>query len=195
MRCRPSRTNSLNVVIALLVLVGLQQFGAAALIKGKALLAPLLIERAWSATLQAPGGVVRPWPWADTWPVAWLEMPRRRVSLPVLSGDSGNVLAFAPGHARASAPLGSTGLAVVGGHRDTHFAFLAEVGLGERLRIQLADGQWRDYRIAATRIVDTRVEAVQPQYLAEVILLVTCYPFNALTPNGPLRYVVRAVPA
>jgi sortase A len=27
------------------------------------------------------------------------------------------------------------------------------------------------------------------------LLLVTCYPFDALSANGPLRYVVTALPA
>ncbi len=191
---RQKKFRAIDALVLLLLLLGLQQGSEAALIKFKAVVAPVLIERAWHASVQEGGATMRPWPWADTWPVAWMELPGRNVSLPVLSGDSGNVLAFAPGYSRASAGLGTSGLAVIGGHRDTHFAFLEQVRLGERLRIQLADGHWRDYRIAATRVVDTRLEHVQPQRTAEVIELVTCYPFNALAPNGPLRYVVRAVP-
>jgi hypothetical protein len=104
-----------------LLLAGGQQLAAAGVIKAKAWLAPVLIERAWEESL-AKSGPVPPWPWADTWPVARLQVPAAGVNLLVLAGDSGNALAFGPGHARASAQPGQSGTVVIGGHRDTHFA-------------------------------------------------------------------------
>ena len=44
-------------------------------IHAKALLAQVLLERAFAASL-ATGGAVKPWSWADTWPVARIEVPR-----------------------------------------------------------------------------------------------------------------------
>ncbi|MCB1699092.1 MAG: hypothetical protein KDI34_22965, partial [Halioglobus sp.] len=102
----------------LLLLLGLQQLAGAALIKAKAWLAPVLIQTAWAQTLARGGEPVKPWSWADTWPVARLQAPAQGVELLVLAGDSGNALAFGPGHATASATLGAAGLAVIGGHRD-----------------------------------------------------------------------------
>lgn len=178
----------------LLVLLGLQQLGGAALIKAKAHLAPLLIEKAWAQTLAQGGEPVKPWSWADTWPVARLRAPAQDVERLVLSGDSGNALAFGPGHALASATLGSAGLAVIGGHRDTHFAFLRDLPIGALLQLELPDGRRRSYQVESTRIVDASRERLPTGLAEEVLLLVTCYPFVALQANGPLRYVVRATP-
>ena len=178
-----------------LLAAALWQGAGAALIHAKAWLAPLLIDHAWSRSLATGGAAVKPWPWADIWPVAKLRAPDQGVERMVLAGDSGNALAFGPGHAIASAPLGSAGLAVIGGHRDTHFAFLRNLRPGDLLELQLADGRWRRYRARAGRVVDARRERLQPQPGREALLLVTCYPFDAVFAGGPLRYAVRATPA
>ena len=190
---RRERSWRAGAAMLLLALAAYQACGAA-LIEAKAWLAPHLIQHAWETTLRQPGAVARPWPWADTWPVARLQVPAHGVDLPILAGDSGNALAFAPGHARSSADLGSDGLAVVGGHRDTHFAFLADVEPGQRARLQLPGGDWREYRVVGIRIADVRTETLQAQPGAESLLLVTCYPFASLRANGPLRYVVQLSP-
>ena len=178
----------------LLLLLGLQQLAGAALIKAKAWLAPVLIQTAWAQTLARGGEPVKPWSWADTWPVARLQAPAQEVELLVLAGDSGNALAFGPGHATASATLGAAGLAVIGGHRDTHFAFLRDLPVGALLRLELPDGRWRSYAVESSRVVDASRELLPTGLAEEVLLLVTCYPFDALQVNGPLRYVVRATP-
>ncbi len=182
-------------LLLLLLLAGLQQLAGAGLIKAKAWLAPVLIESAWEQSLLNSGEPVKPWPWADTWPVARLRVPAEDVDLPVLARDSGNALAFAPGHTLTSAALGSTGLAVIGGHRDTHFEFLRHLLPGVHLQLQLPDGSWRDYRVDNTAVADTRIQSLRRDEHREVLLLVTCYPFDALSANGPLRYVVTALPA
>ena len=181
-------------LVLTLLLLGCQQLGAAGVIKAKALLAPVLVERAWESSLGAGGSPIKPWPWADTWPVARLEAPDVGVNLLVLAGDSGNALAFGPGHSNASAQLGSAGLAVIGGHRDTHFAFLQKLQRGSLLKLQLTSGFWREYRVESIEVVDSRVQSLPRASPQERLLLVTCYPFDALLFNGPLRYVVAAVP-
>ena len=183
-----------QLLVLLLLLAGFQQLAGAGLIKAKAWLAPVLIERAWAESLLSSGKPVKPWPWSDTWPVARLRVPAEGVDLPVLAGDSGNALAFGPGHALASARLGSAGLAVIGGHRDTHFEFLRYLQPGVRLELQLPDGSWRDYRVDSATVADTRIQSLPLGEHQEVLLLVTCYPFDALSASGPLRYVVAALP-
>lgn len=178
----------------LLLLVALQQLGGAGVIHAKAWLAPLLMERAFAKSAARGGAAVRPWPWADTWPVAELQVPSMRISRMVLAGDSGNVLAFGPGHSAGSAPLGGSGESVIGGHRDTHFGFLEQVTPGTPVLLQLADGRGVHYRVVATEVVDTRRHALQTGVNETRLLLVTCYPFDALDSNGPLRYVVTAEP-
>ena len=178
-----------------LVLVAIQQFAGAGIIKAKAWLAPVLIERAWDHSSASGGAPVRPWPWADTWPVARLQVPSTDVDLLVLAGDSGNALAFGPGHATASARPGEAGTVVIGGHRDTHFAFLRDLAPGAAIRLQSVSGYSRAYRVEEAAIVDASMHELTAVTAGDRLLLVTCYPFDALRAGGNLRYVVVASPA
>ncbi|MDH3901506.1 MAG: class GN sortase [Gammaproteobacteria bacterium] len=193
---RRAGINRWSKLLALcLLLAGLHQLAAAGLIQAKAKLAPVLIERAWGQSLKLDGAPVKPWPWADTWPVARLAVPVLAVDLPVLAGDSGNVLAFGPGHALASAVPGSPGLTVIGGHRDTHFAFLENLPAGALVQLELPTGELRNYRAETLAVVNAEHNSLPLQSAAgESLLLVTCYPFGALRVGGPLRYVVHLVP-
>lgn len=191
---RPRLDSGRDLAVLCLLLLGMTQLAGAGVIQAKAWLAPVLIERAWQQALLGRGTAVKPWPWADTWPVARLSAAVQGVDLLVLAGDSGNALAFGPGHAQASAPLGSVGLAVVGGHRDTHFAFLQQLQPGDVLQLQLASGQLRQYRVQATRVVDAGRELLPLTTDYEELMLVTCYPFDSLLAGGSLRFVVSTLP-
>jgi sortase A len=176
---------------ALLIGLGAWQLGAAAKIQAKAWLAQVLLERAWAASLAGAEGV-RPWPWADTWPVARLQAPGLGVERIVLAGASGRTLAFGPGHMDGSAAPGAPGHSILSGHRDTHFRFLKDLAPGDALRVQGPDGAWRNYRVSATEVIDARHARLLPDDATPRLSLVTCYPFDAITPGGPLRYVVSA---
>ncbi|MEH6519193.1 MAG: class GN sortase [Halioglobus sp.] len=183
-------------LVILLLLGGLQQMASAGYIQAKAHLAQVLIGWSWQNSLAAGGTPQKPWPWADTWPIARLEVPQSSVDLYVLSGSAGHALAFGPGHEPASAKPGEPGLSLIGGHRDTHFSFLRDMNGGERFSLQLPSGERLDYRVSDVGIVDINRDPL-PVNLGEgeELLLVTCYPFDALVPGGPLRFVVRAQPA
>ena len=176
----------------LLAAAGLWQFGGGLWIYGKAWAAQVLIARAWAAA-EASGKAPPPWPWADTQPLARLVIPEFDVDEIVLAGASGRTLAFGPGHLDGTALPGMPGLAVVSGHRDTHFRFLEDVRRGTLIRIERKDGVWQDYRVVQTRVVNVETTRIartatgQPQ-----LLLTTCYPFDAVNPGGPLRYLVLA---
>jgi len=156
----------------------------------KALVAQELLELAWAES-QARQQETRPWPWADTWPVARLTLPDTGQSLIVLEGAHGESLAFGPGQV-----LGSdhqAGPMVIAGHRDTHFRELQHLDTGSRIKLQGRDGNWRTFRVDRIRIVDSRHELINTAQLpGDSLLLVTCYPFDGLENNGPLRYVVEA---
>ena len=185
-----------DALVLLLLVVALQQLGSAGWIKAKAHLAQHLIGSAWEKTLAARGAIEKPWPWADTWPVARLEVPRHQVDLYVLAGARGNSLAFGPGYETASAKPGQAGVTVIGGHRDTHFEFLKNVKANTLLSLQLPTGERKVYQVSGTRIVDTDVEPfLSGSTDRNELVLVTCYPFGALVPGGPLRYVVTARPS
>lgn len=183
-----------RLVFLLLLLLGLQQVGVALLIYAKAAIAPVLVERAWTKSLQFGGLPVKPWPWADTWPVARLVVPALEESQVVLAGDSGNALAFGPGHQSASAMPGNNGLTVIGGHRDTHFRFLQNLRLGQRVGVQSGSGELRYYRVKSIDIVDASAGGITLRDSQDQLMLVTCYPFDAVFSGGPLRYRVVAEP-
>ena len=161
-------------------------------IEAKAWLARGLIEQAWQTTLET-GRPVRPWPWADTWPVARLAVSGRGIERMVLHGASGRTLAFGPAWDSASAAPGDHGLVLLSGHRDTHFRFLAELRPGQALSLAHETGESR-YVVESTEVFDSRQWQVVDRDGDDRLVLVTCYPFDTLRPGGPLRYAVTARP-
>ena len=133
----------------------------------------------------------KPWPWADTWPVAKLTTPDGEARY-VLDSVSGQALAFGPGQLNNGVAPGQTGTLLLAGHQDSHFAFVEHLQTGQVLTLQDASGREYRYRVATQRIVDSRKEPMVLQYDRAELRLVTCYPFRALTSGGPLRYVVTA---
>lgn len=183
---RPGR-----LVVAALLALGFWNLGQGAYIPAKAWLAQELMQRAW---LRVTAGADRaaPWPWADTWPVARLTVKSRDVDLIVLAGGSGRTLAFGPGHLGASAEPGEIGNSIIAGHRDTHFAFLRDVEVGELIGVETTRGQGHLYEVVGVDVVDARKGSLMLDTQQSMLSLVTCYPFDALEAGGPLRYVVTA---
>jgi sortase A len=179
--------------LGLALLLGLAAFdgGRAAWIIVKAHLAQHLVRAAWEES-RAEARDVRPWPWADTYPVARLRVLSRRVDLFVLDGASGRTLAFGPGHVSGTPLPGERGNSVVAGHRDTHFAFLRRLVPGDALDVETRDGRTRRFVVSATRVVDRKELSVVADAGDTRLTLVTCYPFFAPVAGGPLRYVVTA---
>ena len=173
-----------------LALVGSVCLGWGFWIPLKAEVAQVLIERAWHRA-EAGKPSPRAWPWADTWPVARLSVPRLGTELYVLAGASGEAMAFGPAHVASTARPGSLGNIAIAGHRDTHFAFLRDLREGDALIVETRKGQ-RRYEVTGTRIVHESVtEVLEPSGHPE-LTLITCFPFGAVVPGGPLRYVVNA---
>ncbi len=179
-----------TLFITILLALGLWQFGEGSYIYAKAAVAQELIEEAWHKTLQNLESH-KPWPWADTWPVARIKVPELDVDLYVLAGDNGRALAFGPGYRFGTALPGELGTSLISGHRDTHFKFLKDLHNGTEILLQDINGQWHRYVVEAQAIVDASQAILEVPDMANLVL-VTCYPFEALLPGGPLRYVVRA---
>ena len=152
----------------------------------KAQLAQALLHGAWKRALHGEEAA-RPWPWADTSPVAVLEVPGRGLKQIVLEGASGRNLAFGPA---ALTPVGDPDL-VLSGHRDTHFAFLGDLEHGERIRVTTAN-ETREFQVTGFDIVDSRYSELVLDPGAARLTLLTCYPLDSPTAGGPLRLVVTA---
>src|SRR3954454_24223687 len=136
----------------LLAVIGLILFGQGAYIHAKALLAQVLLERAFEKTI-ATGRETKPWSWADTWPVARIEVKRLHASTIVLAGSSGQALAFGPGHVERTANAGERGVAVYSAHRDTHCRFLKDVVFGYETDVTSHDGRTFRYLVDGTSVV------------------------------------------
>ena len=174
----------------LLALAGALLLGHGCYIHAKANLAQLLLERAFRHSI-ASGQVTKPWSWADTWPVARIEVPRLQASAIVLSGSSGQALAFGPGHVESTPDAGEPGIAVYAAHRDTHFHFLRDVVIGDEIVITRSDGRAFHYRADRASVVRFDASGIDPFAEGYQLVLSTCWPFDAMTP-GPERYVVYA---
>lgn len=164
----------------------------ASYMEAKAELAQILLRHAWQQH-QENGSAVKPWPWADTAPIAQLQVARLGISEIVLKGDSGRTLAFGPGWAESSSAPGEPGLSVISAHRDTHFSFLRQLVVGDAIDIQGGHSS-RRYEVASYRVVDSRKESVKLAPDQDSLILITCFPFDAMDASGPLRFVVTAVP-
>jgi sortase A len=176
---------------ALLLVAGAWQAGQGAWIQVKAWLAQVLIRQAWSRTLDGEAQA-KPWPWADTWPVARLSVPRLGVERYVLAGAHGATLAFGPGHASQTSLPGEHGNSLIGGHRDTHLAFLAELRPGDEIVVERRDGAHVRYRVSDAQVLDRRDTWIARQRYGVRLTLVTCFPLDAWRAGGDQRYVVTA---
>ena len=136
---------------------------------------------------------VKPWWWADTRAVAQLDVPRLNETLYVMQDDSGESLAFGPGHMPASAPLSQDGHVVISGHRDSHFSFLKDIQVGDLIITENHLSNKQHYRVTHSFIIDTREQEID-LYEHTQLTLITCYPFEDFIPGGPLRLVVNAEP-
>jgi sortase A len=159
-------------------------------IHAKAMLAQILLERAFTQAL-VTGTPVKPWSWADTWPVARVVVPRLGKSAIVLAGASGQALAFGPGQLERTPEIGEEGTAVYAAHRDTHFAFLADVRVGDDVEVTRRDGRVFHFRVTGASVVRFDHSGIDPYSPGHRLVLTTCWPLNART-QGPLRYVVHA---
>ena len=80
----------------------------------------------------------------------------------VLAGASGQALAFGPGQVERTPEAGEPGTAIYSAHRDTHFAFLGEVVLGDEIRVTRRDGREVRFRVTGTAVVRWDASGIDP---------------------------------
>ncbi|MDH3283671.1 MAG: class D sortase [Acidobacteriota bacterium] len=176
---------------ALLIGAGALVLGDQARLAVKARVARHLIDDAYEAYRN--GSEPRPpWPWADHRPIGRLRVPRLSVQRTILSGATGSSLAFGPGHVSGTAAFNARGNCAIAGHRDSWFAFLQDLRVGDRVLLETPKGRVQ-YEVAGTFVVapdDARSLAATP---GRRLTLITCYPFGGLGRQRD-RYVVICVP-
>ena len=183
--------NKQRLFIIIVMIAASWQIAAGAYIHVKAYVAQQFLLSAWEKTLSGEAKV-KPWSWADTWPVARMKVPAYGEDIIILAGDSGRNLAFGPGYRFGSAQPGSNGVSMISAHRDTHFKFLQNVKLDDEIEIQTDKGKKFLYRVTNTKIVDKYYAKINLENRDKNLVLITCYPFNSIQPGTDFRYLVYA---
>jgi len=154
-----------------------------------------LISYSWHQSIDLQQKV-KPWPWADTYPIAKLSFERLNKSVVVLNGGDPTTLAFSAGavapfnQARSAQPF------VVAGHRDSHFSFLEEVYMNDIISLADKHGRSQLYQVEAIDIVDASSGELPVLADDSQLVLITCYPFTDFSgdvdSNSNERYVITA---
>ncbi|WP_457576827.1 class GN sortase [Desulfomarina sp.] len=189
-KCTVTKTAIFFIVSVGCCILGLTLLSLGGWIRVKAVVAGYLLNRSWETSLES-GRPVRPWPWADSWPVGRLRTPDGKIDLVILEGDSGEVLAFGPGHVGGSGRVAGNGHCILAGHRDTVFSFLQYLKKNDVLILQGLDGSVKHYSVRSFLIKKAN-ELFFDGEADNRLTLITCYPFSAVSPGGDLRYLVFA---
>jgi sortase A len=188
-----NRKRVIAAISASTLMLGMWQITEGGYLEAKAWLAQYLLQQAWNETLNGESQA-KPWPWADTWPVAKLQVKRLGVERIVLADASGRSMAFGPGQVSGTSQFGQGGNSAISGHRDTHFRFLQQLVQGDQVNLTLRDGSQHSYQVASSSVHNKDETWLLQDSGEETLTLITCYPFDAIVPGGPMRYVVRARP-
>ena len=146
---------------------------------------------------------IKPWPWADTYPIAELTFERLNKRVVVLNGGDPSTLAFSAGAIAPFNQPSSTQPFVVAGHRDSHFSFLDEVFMKDIISLADKHGQSQLYQVEAIDIVDASTGELPVLADDSSLILITCLPFTSIRntssntdrntdSNGNERYVITA---
>ena len=165
----------------------------------KAWLSQELISYSWQKSLQQQRvstnkTMIKPWPWADTFPIAELSFKRIKKNIVVLNGGDPTTLAFSAGAVAPFNQTNSTTPFVVAGHRDSHFAFLKEIRMKDVISMTDQNGQSQLYQVEAIDIVDASLGnlPITDNDNDNSLILITCYPFNSISEEANERYVITA---
>jgi len=119
-----------------------------------------------------------------------LSIPALKQKLPIIEGTGDDDLKRGVGHFSQSVLPGEQDNCVLSGHRDTVFASLGKLKVGDRLITRTAAGTFT-YEIRRIRIVHKDdVSVIVPADHA-VLTVSTCYPFHFVG-AAPDRYVLVA---
>lgn len=180
------RALPLLLIVALLV-SGTAITAKALYIPIKAEVAQVLLARAFDASLEE-STPVKPWGWADTAPTMRISVERLGVSEIVLSGSSGEAMAFGPTEVLDDR---ANRVTILAAHRDTHFEFVRDVKQSDTITLERIDGSLSTYRVRAFQTIRWD-EFTHPAHGGDGLLaLTTCWPFDSQT-RGPLRRIVWA---
>lgn len=119
-----------------------------------------------------------------------LNIPVLNLTLPIIEGTDEDSLKKGVGHYSQSVLPGEADNCVLSGHRETVFAKLGKVAIGDLLIITSEAGTFT-YKVSTIRIVDAQDRTVIVPSDSSVLTLTTCYPFQYIG-SAKQRYIVSA---
>jgi sortase A len=185
-----SHRQILNLLSFQTFIIALALLAIALWIPIKAEVAQILLHRAFTQSI-ITGEKVKPWSWADTWPVAEIRVPRLGASAVVLHGSTGEALAFGPTYLPDTPKPGERGTSVIAAHRDTHFAFLKDVVIGDEVIVQRTDGLTFRFRIVNSWVAKWNASGIDRHAKGHNLVMSTCWPFDAMV-RSEERFIVEA---
>jgi len=122
--------------------------------------------------------------------IGTLSIPAIDMDLPIIQGTDTDDLKKGVGHFLQSVLPGEDDNCVLSGHRDTIFAELGDLKIGDKITVKTSAGTFA-YEVSGTRIVDKDDKTVIVPSDHAVLTLTTCYPFSYFG-LAPSRYIVSA---
>lgn len=122
--------------------------------------------------------------------VGMLDVPRLKLTTPVVEGDDDGILKKAVGHLPDTPMPWENGNSAVAAHRDGLFRPLKDVKIGDEIRFRTTRDEYR-YRVTKTSIVTPDDVSVLAAKSGSSLTLITCYPFYYVG-SAPKRFIVHA---
>lgn len=134
--------------------------------------------------LAVPGETSAPTATYDPYPelgdkVGTITLESLELSWPIYEGTDAERLSLGVGHYIGSVLPGVVDNSILSGHRDTVFAKIGELEVGDLILVETAAGIFT-YEMTDSKIVDrSDQDVIQPSDEAQ-LTLTTCYPFKAI---------------
>lgn len=122
--------------------------------------------------------------------IGMLDVPRLKLTTPVIEGDDEATLTRAVGHLPDTPFPWQEGNSAIAGHRDGLFRPLKDITVGDEIRFRTSRDEFR-YRVIATSIVQPDDISVLHARSRRSLTLITCYPFYFVG-NAPKRFIIHA---
>jgi sortase A len=122
--------------------------------------------------------------------IGTLSIPSLKLRLPIVEGTDEKQLDKGVGHFSGSVMPGQEDNCVLAGHRDTVFARLGKLKIGDELVVQTDAGMFT-YEITKIRIVHKDDKTVIVPSEHAILTVSTCYPFHYVG-FAPDRYILVA---
>jgi sortase A len=122
-------------------------------------------------------------------PLALLEIPKLRLSVPVFNGTDDLTLDRGVGRVIGTARVGENGNLAVAGHRDGFFRALKDIKAGDDVEL-ITGNQTLSYSVDQITIVKPSNLEILANRATPTLTLITCYPFYFIG-SAPQRYIVQ----